>query len=129
METSSWFCFRDGHLSIGEGQFLDILGTEDNLIVDVDGFLLCFEPQLCVVQTTIVAVSDDDSHGTKPGDLFSACVWDKLGVHDELFVVDEVEGKTLFTLDSVAKHLSRGKIDTEVRIVSSSSDLIVDDGD
>ena len=41
-------------------------------------------------------------------------------------VVDEIEGEALLSLYRVAEHLTGGKEDAEVRIVTHSSYLIID---
>ena len=95
------FCrrgFRDEQLAVTEGQLLDIPSLEDDLISDMDGLVLGFEPQSGAVGLLVAAVVYDDPNRSQPRDFLSAGIRHKHGVHVDHLVPDQVKGKAVFSL-------------------------------
>ena len=108
---------RYTQFAIAEGQLLDISRLKDNFVINVNLLLQGFKPQCCGVGFP-VSILYNDSHGAKPGDLISAGVRYKQGIHEDHLVADEVEGKAMLSLHCVAEELSTGECNTEVRVIT-----------
>ena len=115
----TWWCFRDYQFAIDKCDSLDVSRLQNHLVVNVDGVLDGLKAEFGHIGLLVAVVVDDDTHGPQPGDLFSECVGNKHGIHVDLLVADQIEGKAVFSLDSVAEGLAGGESDCKVRIVSN----------
>ena len=104
--TFSRWSFRDDQLSVLKCDFFDVSCLKNHLVVNVDLVFDGLETELGHVGFLVAVVVDDDAHCPQPGHLLSVCIGNKHGIHVELLVADEVEGKAVFSLDSVAESLA-----------------------
>ena len=98
LETLDGRSFGDCQFAIGKGQLLDVSSTELHLVTDVDLIFLGDKPQRRGIRLLVTAVHSSDTNGTHPGDFRPAGVWQKHGVHLDLLIADEVEGKVVLSL-------------------------------
>jgi len=111
---------RDGHLPLVEAQFLNVLCLQCNFVSNVDLLALCLKPQIGGIGFFVLTILHNDAHWSKPGDLLSAWVRYKHGIHVEQFVADEVEDKSMFSLHRVAEEFATWKNYAEVGVISHS---------
>ena len=67
-----------------------------------------------------MSVLDDNSEGADPSNLVALRIGDKKSVHVDFFVADEVEGKAVLSLHSVAEEFSTLQEDGEMWVISYS---------
>ena len=115
----NWRSLGDCEFPVFNGDLLDVPSLQHHLVVDVDLVLDGLETEPGHVGFLVSVVVDDDPHGPQPGHLLSVCVGNKHGVHVELLVADEVEGKPVLSLDCVAEGPPRGQRHCKVRVITN----------
>ena len=114
----NWRSLGDCEFPVFNGNLLDVPSLHHHLVVDVDLVLDGLETEPGHVGFLVSVVVDDNPHGPQPGHLLSECVGNKHGVHVELLVADEVEGKPVLSLDCVAEGPPRGQRHCKVRVIT-----------
>ena len=79
------------------------------------------KPDLGGVLPLIVCVFHYNSQRSNPSNLITVRVRRKTSVHLQVFIADEIEGKVMFSLNSVAQQLPTWQEDGKVRIITKTN--------
>lgn len=92
--------FQHGQFAPVEGQLLDGFGIQLNPLSNPDQLIDGSELECGGL---LAIVKDGDSNGSQPSVLPVGVVWNKESIHLEVVIADEVEGRVVDTLESVAE--------------------------
>ena len=101
-----------------EGDLLNVFGLKRHSISDMDFMRPGIKLEFGHVGTLIVRILNCKANRAQPGDFLSARIGQEHGIHVEFVVTDEVEGKSMFSLHSVAEEVSTWQHDAEVRVIT-----------
>lgn len=85
-----------------KGERFNTFGLEGYPIVDMNLISPGIKPDTSGVLSLIVCVFHYNSQGSNPSNLLTARVRHKTSIHLHVLIADEIKGKVMFSLDSVA---------------------------
>ena len=94
---------RYQQFSTFEYKALNILSLQCHPIIDAYFFLVRLKTNFGDIPPLEVGILDNDAQWSDPGDLLTVCIGNKASIHLQVLIADEVEGKLMFTLNSVAE--------------------------